>query len=73
MCIYMMLRICFEDLHYIYITFTLHIHYIIVTLHLCYIYITFTLHLQEIGSFHIDIEHLCSTPSNKVLRVFEDA
>ena len=35
-------------LHYIYITFTLHLHYIYITftLHLHYIYITFTLHLH---------------------------
>ena len=38
------------NLHYIYITFTLHLQYIYntFTLHLHYIYITFTLHLHDI-------------------------
>ena len=38
------------QIHYIYITFTLHLHYIHITftLHSHYIYITFTLHLHYI-------------------------
>ena len=52
------------QIHYIYITFTLHLHYIYITftLHLHYIYITFTLHLHYIyTTFTLHLHYINTT------------